>query len=446
MNKRFGNKAFNLAILAVACPIMLQAFITSSINFMDSLMVGSLGDIAVGSIASVNRFYTLMNSAAASIVGGSAIYIGQFYGANMHKETKQAFNVGLVSAYAIIAVFFILSALIPTQIIGFFNADTMIIEVGSSYLNIVKYTFLPLGISLALSSALQACGKTSIPLFVSGGSIALKLILNIMMLKSGAGVEGVAFATLVARVIEMICYITITKWQHFVFLDSLRGIMDVPLSLYKRILLTSIPLTFNNFLWAASNSYILKLFGSRGVLNYNAYAICATINDMFNSLNSGFGTAISLLVAQELGKESLEYTKSYALKTYPLAFFVDITLGILMMITSLLIPIIYPNMNIDVVRIAKVLILLQGITYIFYGMGMHNYFLFKAGGDTKSIAIMDSIATWIVKIPIMMIFAYYTNCSIYILFLSSQIGEIIKMFISFVLVKKERWLNNLTAL
>ena len=46
MRTKLGNPEFYLGVLAVAVPMMLQQLIASSVNLVDNLMVGALGDAA----------------------------------------------------------------------------------------------------------------------------------------------------------------------------------------------------------------------------------------------------------------------------------------------------------------------------------------------------------------------------------------------------------------
>lgn len=89
------------------------------------------------------------------------------------------------------------------------------------------------------------------------------------------------------------------------------------------------------------------------------------------------------------------------------------------------------------------LIRLQAIGFIPYQMGMHGYYILKAGGDMRSIVMMDSVATWLIQIPIVVLVSRAAGTDIFLLYLSSQIGEVIKLGISLRLLHKGRWLVNL---
>ena len=50
-----GNRQFYRTAMALGIPLMFQQLITSSVNLVDNLMVGQLGNTALSSVAAVNR-------------------------------------------------------------------------------------------------------------------------------------------------------------------------------------------------------------------------------------------------------------------------------------------------------------------------------------------------------------------------------------------------------
>ena len=99
------DKEFAKIVLAIAIPLMIQQLITSSVNLIDNLMVGQLGDIAVGGVAAVNRFYIIATYGTNGLINAAAIFIAQFYGAKDYDKMQQTFRFMLVSALIIILLF-----------------------------------------------------------------------------------------------------------------------------------------------------------------------------------------------------------------------------------------------------------------------------------------------------------------------------------------------------
>ena len=101
LSKFIGTRQFYKLALAVAVPLMMQQLITSSVNLVDNLMVGQLGDAALGGVAAVNRFYIIATYGTNGVLAAAAIFIAQFFGAQDHERMKQSFRFSILSAYAI---------------------------------------------------------------------------------------------------------------------------------------------------------------------------------------------------------------------------------------------------------------------------------------------------------------------------------------------------------
>ena len=54
MKKYIGDKAFYKMLFAVSVPIMIQNGITSFVNLLDNLMIGSLGTLEMSGVAIAN--------------------------------------------------------------------------------------------------------------------------------------------------------------------------------------------------------------------------------------------------------------------------------------------------------------------------------------------------------------------------------------------------------
>lgn len=56
MKKFLGNKTFYLTTLSIALPIMAQQFVTSFVNLIDNIMIGSVGSLALTSVTVANLY------------------------------------------------------------------------------------------------------------------------------------------------------------------------------------------------------------------------------------------------------------------------------------------------------------------------------------------------------------------------------------------------------
>lgn len=449
MKKYFGNKQFNLAVIRVAIPIMLQNLVTTSVNLVDSLMVGQLGDAAIGGVAAVNRFFIIMNFGTLGVISAVGIFIAQYFGAHNEQKMKESFRFSLWGSYLIILPFFLVAFFFPREILHFFTTDELVIETGVQYLQMACFTFLPLGLSLSISSAMRCIGETKIPLTVSVMSVLVNTFFNYCFIFGNygfpqLGVVGAGLATLIARVLELLLLLVIMKVVDFPFKTKITELHHVPVSLIKQIATKAAPLCLNEVLWSSGNAMILRLYGTRGSHVLSGYAITTTTTDIFFTLFSGMAVATTVMVSQQLGANNLKKAKENGYHMIGFSFCTAIIFSILMMLMSFIVPYLYSSASSEVLIVAQTMICVQALCFILYTINTENYFIVRAGGDTKSTLIMDSGFMWLFNIPILCLIAYFTNINIYLMYIIGQSSEFLKLILSHGLLKKEKWVVNLT--
>lgn len=94
--KYFGTKEFYKTVSSIALPIMAQQFITTFVNLIDNVMIGSIGNIALTSVTVANRYFLIVNSILFGLCGAAGIYIAQFFGAKEKRKCQEVFNINMV--------------------------------------------------------------------------------------------------------------------------------------------------------------------------------------------------------------------------------------------------------------------------------------------------------------------------------------------------------------
>lgn len=446
--KFIGTKHFYKIALAVAIPLMMQQLITSSVNLVDNLMVGQLGDAALGGVAAVNRFYIIATFGTNGVLAAAAIFIAQFYGAENQEKMKQSFRFSLLSAYAIMIPFFLLGILFPSQIVQFFTTDPEIVRQGTMYMRLAAFTFLPMAISLGISSAMRAVGETKLPLLISAGAVLINTVLNYTFIfghfgSPAMGVEGAAIATIIARVFEAICLCLVLHHYPFAFKTSMKELLHVPAELTKRILVKAAPLALNEVMWSLGMATLFKFYATRGPEVMSGYSISATISDIFFVLFGGMAAATTVLIAQPLGANKLKEARDHGYQLIGFSLMLSCLFAALMFSSSFIIPSFY-QVSLEAKEVAVNILRIMSVMFWIYMANTQCYFILRAGGDTRSTLFMDSGYMWVINIPIIACFTYCTGFNIITLYMIGQATDIVKFIIAYSLVKKEKWVVNLT--
>ncbi len=446
--KWVGSTAFYKKVLLIAAPLMLQQLIMSAVNLVDNLMVGQLGDAAIGGVGVVNRYYMIANFSAMGLAAAASIFISQFYGAKDNRHLRMTFGYALIGVYLIIIPFTVFSLIAPQWIIGFFTKDVSYHLEGVRYLSVVAYSFLPLGLTIVISSALRSIGETKIPLYANILSVFINAGFNYVLIFGhfgfpALGVVGAAIATVIARIVEGAVLLIVVIRKEYPFTGKLHELFQISPQLARNITLKALPLVVNELLWSGGMAMLLKLYATRGADVITAYSVAGTTSDLFFSLFGGMAGATTIIIGQKLGANELEEARKNGYHLLTFAMFLAFVFGFGIFACSYFIPNLY-DLTPQTHELATNLIRVIAVMFWIYMMNAECYFVLRAGGDTFSTMVMDSCFMWAVNIPAVALVAYLTNFNIYLVYIIGQLTDLLKMTLALTLVHKEKWVHNLT--
>ena len=206
--RRLGNRDFYREMVRIGLPIAIQGLLTSSLSFIDSLMIGSLGEEALAAVGAAGQFGGLLFGFYWGLCCGGAMFIAQYHGIKDEDGIRRAYGLTATCMMAVALVFAILACFMPEWIMSIYAKDEAVRELGVKYLRIVGVAYLFQTMSMALSSVLSSTERVKLPLFASIASIVTNTGLNFLLIYGnwGApkmGVEGAAVASIVAAVVNL---------------------------------------------------------------------------------------------------------------------------------------------------------------------------------------------------------------------------------------------------
>ncbi len=337
------TRNFIKKVTLIIIPVMLQQLIVTSVNLIDNLMVGQLGDVSLSGVNAANRFYMVESMVIFGIIGSCMIFLSQFYGSNNYQKVKETFRFAIVSAFSVVVLFFVFSFFYSQNVIGYFSNDIRVISAGASYLHLASISFLPVAFSFVFSFSMRSLGETKIPLFISILAVSSNALFNYLLIFGNfnfptLGIEGAAYATVIARFIELFAYLFVIKHNDFCFKTSIFDLFNISKDLIKKIITKAIPLVTNEFLWSFGMATLVKFYGTRGVVALTGQTIAQTTSDIFYILFSGMAVATTIMVGQKLGANQLEEAKDNAYKLFKFSIGLSLIFGALLFMSSYIVP------------------------------------------------------------------------------------------------------------
>src|SRR5512138_2528120 len=135
------DREFLRSMLALALPVAFQQLITASLNMIDVLMVGQLGETSVAALGLANQIFFLLILFLFGVSSGMAIFTAQYWGKGDVESIRRVLGLALVVALAVGTAFSIAAVGFPRQVLSFYTEDPRVIELGASYLRIVGLSY-----------------------------------------------------------------------------------------------------------------------------------------------------------------------------------------------------------------------------------------------------------------------------------------------------------------
>ena len=443
----FGDKDFYKQIAGIAVPIMAQQFVTSFVNLIDNVMVGGLGQAALTAVSVSNRYYMIAYSLLFGIGGAAGIYISQNYGAGKNERCQKLFNINLVWSILVMAAFNAVLFFAPRWTLELFSKTPQIIDLGMDYVEFVRYTYVPCGITMACMMGMRAIGINKVQLKIGIITVLTNSVLNYILIygKFGApamGVKGAAVATLIARLLEMCIYITLlVRKRHFYKLDII-GCLKLDSELMKTMLSKAIPLTANEVFFSVGMSLVFKSYMRIDEMLVAAISVVDTVMNLAFIVFGGLSSAVAIFIGGKLGAGKLQEAKDDAKRIVVFGMMIATSLGVVMFIVAPYIHHLY-TLSDEAIRALEVLVRIKSMLLPIYVINVCAFFILRSGGDTWSTLIMDSGFLWIGPVAVSSVLSLFTQIDLVTLYISVELLDLIKMFIAFVFLKQGKWVKNL---
>jgi putative MATE family efflux protein len=447
MKSFIGDKNFYKKLMAISMPIVLQQLLTSSLQLIDNLMVGSLGELAIGSVSVVNQLYFVIILITFGALAGAGIFTSQYFGSKNFVMLKQTFRFKLIVALLLVFLSIFVFSVFGETLMRFFTENDITISGGLDYLKIVKWSMLPWAFSVAISTTFREIGITKPLLKVTLVAIITNTLLNYLLIFGNfgfpeLGIEGAAYGTLISRFVEFILMLVLLIKKGKIFNTSLKDIFKIDSLVLKAIIIMAIPLLLNEFFWSMGQTMFLQSYSTRGDFALAAMNITNAISQLVFVTFGGIATGIAVMVGNTLGDNRIAEAKDNAKKVIAFAVAFAVLTGTVLFVLSFFILELY-DVEIETKIIAARNIRINAIFIPVFSFNVSIYFTLRSGGDTKSTMIMDSGYMWLVQVPVVFILARVTNLNVVMLFLIVQLLELPKSMIAMSRYRKEHWLKNL---
>lgn len=443
------NRAFIKSLLVLAVPIVLQNLIGASINLLDNVMIGSLGENEIAATGIANQYYMIFFNTADGFIMGAGIFMAQYWGKREVSMIHKFLGIALLFSIGMAVTFALGGILFAENIIHLFTKDHVVTALGKKYLITVTLSYIFTTVSLSFGMALRSIGETRIPMYGSIIGLFFNGILNYIFIfgKLGIpalGVVGAGLGTTVARFMEM-CYIlsVIYVFKRNIVAGTLKEIGGFTFPLIKKFLITATPVVFNDIMWTAGFTTYFIIYSRLGTNATATMQICSTINNIFNIFGIGVAIAAGIMIGNQIGENKIKEVKETAIKISISGITSGIIIGIIFFIIAPYVTLLFRITDdtkkhvIQVLRVMSVVLPLR-----FYGI-VQIIGVLRGGGDVFYAICTELIAVWGIGVPLSFIGVEFFNISITLVYCLTCLEEVFKVIATTPRLLSGKWIKSL---
>lgn len=442
------NKSFWKKVLIIGLPVSIQNLINTTVNMVDTFMIGSLGDDYVSAVGLASKVFFVMNLLIFGIVSGCSVLLSQYYGKKDDVNLNKTF--GFMTTLSLIGslIFFILAIAIPNALMHIFTDSENLINIGAPYLKIVSISYLFTAFSMSASAMLRSINKTRAPMIFTIISVLVNVLFNYLLIFGQLGLpmmkaNGAAIGTIIARTVE---FILILFYLIFAKRDvklSFKEMINFDKENIKKIFKFALPVIINELGWGLGTTMYSVIYGHMSDDVVAAMTISTALQDMVYALLFGVSTACSVIVGNQLGANELEEAEKTAKKLLISGIILSTILGVILV--SLINPYIMlykANETVvdDIRRVCIAYAILMPIKTFNLIMIVG---ILRSGGDTLFCMIMELSCLWFVGLTLGALGAFVFKLDVLYVFLLFETEQVLKVIIGLYRYKQKKWVKNI---
>ena len=443
------DKQFYKLLLSIALPIAMQNLITFAVSMVDTLMLGTLGEVELSAASISNNLFFVFMILNFGLAGGSNILISQYWGKNDVKAIHKVLAIMYKVCVALSIIFTAIALFAPRLFISIFTPDMAVVDAGEKYLRIVGLGYFFYAITNCSIMMLRSVKTVKISMVVYSISLLVNAFFNWILIfgNLGAprlGIEGAAIATVLARFVEfaiVMCFMAFFE-KKIKFRLSYFKIKDDLMK--KDYIKTCTPVVFNEFLWAMGSSMVAVIVGRLGTEVVAANSISNVVNQFVTVFIFGLSSAAAVMIGNSIGEGNYKKTKEYAATIAICVACLAVFAGLLTFTLRSFIVQFY-NVSDLTKSIAMDIMAVNSVIVFFQAMAnTTNIGILRGGGDVKFVLVNDVIFMWLVAIPLGFIAAFVWSWPVIAVFCVIRVDEILKVICSTRRIISWKWITNVT--
>ena len=428
-------------IITLAAPIMISNLIQTLYSLIDGIWVSKLGSIQFAAISFVWPVMFLFISIGIGLFIAGTSILSQFIGASKYDKASK-YSSQLIAIAVVCGISFsLVGYLLSPFIVNVMGAKGDLAHYSEIFLKItfldMPFTFLFFCFNAIMSSQ----GNTLTPTILSSISVIINAILDpLLIFTFNMGIAGAPVATLISKALLAGAGLYILHKSTSKIKPSFKN-FSFDTNIVKKLFKVAIPSAIGQTGSALGFIILNGFIVSYGTSTLAAFGMVNRITSLIMQPAMGIGASLTAIVGQNLGSGQLERVKEAFAKALKLTISISIIGCIVLIWQDKAIVNFFIRSKDDNQVISEAIVYLIYISFSMPLMGIFSVFqgIFQGSGHTKYSMNMEISRLWFVRLPMILLFKYFTTVGSTGIWISMSSSNLIICLYGYYLYRKGGW-------
>ena len=409
-----GSRAYNNSILKtlikLSLPTVAEQLLSTLLQYVDTAMVGRLGEDAAAAVSVTTTVSWLINSVPSALSVAVLAMISKAVGSGDEGKIKSVSAHTAMTVPITGIILCVIAAVLSPFIPVWMGAEKSIQGQASLYFLIITLPMVFRCSGVIFGAALRATSDMRTPMLVNFGANIHNAVLNYFLIyKAGLGVTGAAVATAASYIISG-TFMFLAYRKNKLLCTSLREFHSDK-KLLKEGAAISLPVLGSGAASCLGYVVFASLVTSMGNTVFAAHSIAVTAETIFYISGYGLRTATSAMVGMSLGEGDSRKFETVCRLSAAMTVLMMIFSGAVLYFAA------YPLMGFfiesrEAVSLGAEMLKLVALSEPFYGLMIVTEGIFYGLGQTKYAFAVETLSMWGIRILLTFICVNIWGCGL----------------------------------
>jgi len=384
------------ALVTLSIPTILEEMLATLLQYVDTAMVGQLGQNATAAVSVTTTITWLVGSICSALGIATLSMISKAVGSGDRERIRRISSQVLMLAVGCGVLVGGLSMLLSPYIPIWMGAEEEIQKDASVYFFIISVPMVFRACNSILGASIRATKDTKTPMYINLSANFLNVALNYLMIYTlGWGVTGAAVASAVSYTLSGCCMFIAYRRNQLLHWEWKSFKVDG--AILADCAKLSIPVLATNVTSCLGYVVFASLVTGMGTTIFAAHSIAVTAETIFYIPGYGLRTATSALIGISLGEGNRRKFENTSFISVLLTMAMMVLSGGVLYLTAYPLMCVFTNSE-EVARIGAEMLKLVAFSEPFFGLMVVMEGIYYGLGRTKYTFWVTTLSMWGVRI------------------------------------------------